>query len=284
MLDIGISTGFFYNDDLRSPVEKLQELLKNLTILKNCGFNFIEIGAVSQIQWNNSTYTKNLKKTLRELNLTVSSLHAPFSDTIDISDLNELNRRTAVKEIKKAARSLKTLNGSILIIHPSVKEIYSISEEEKVKRISRIKKSLSEILKTTTKLGLRVAVENLLPHILGGQKEVLKQLTDQLPVGICFDTSHANFNPEFSCIDFLTMFRKKIIALHISDNNSSWDDHFSMGKGNIDWEVFLKTLKSTNYSGVFMLEVLKKPGYCDTNAVLSGVHQETKKFLDNYLL
>jgi len=59
-----------------------------------------------------------------------------------------------------------------------------------------------------------------------------------------------------------------VIALHVSDNLGKSDDHNIPGRGNINWKLFISTLKLIDYKGVFVLELLEQGKGWDCKKVL----------------
>lgn len=279
-IDAGISTGLFYKHDL----------IESLNLIKLGGFQNIEIwggpgkdGEYIHYRWHRPEYTQELAVHLQRLELKVFSLHAPYCNELDISDLNDHNRSFAVKEIQKTAQILKRLDGKTLVIHPAVKEFDLGDLQHKRQRIAQCKKSLSEILVVTRELGLKVAIETLLPHILGGQIEVIQELTnsfDKNLLGICFDTSHVHLWPGTNLLTELEKVAERILTFHISDNYGRYDDHFPPGDGTIAWPNFFETLSRLNYQGVVILEVLNNSKPLDSELILPQLRKKIEGYLE----
>ena len=43
--------------------------------------------------------------------------------------------------------------------------------------------------------------------------------------------------------------------IHLSDNDGSFDNHNSIGSGDIDFKSFFNELKKINYTGILVVEV-----------------------------
>lgn len=279
-IEIGISTGFFY----------AQDLIKSLPLIQLSGFKHLEIwggpeknGEYIHYRWHRPEYTQELLFHLEKLELSVFSLHAPYYSELDISDLDEDKRKFAVKEIQRIAQILKHLNGKVLVIHSAVKEFDLRNFPQRRARFEQCKKSLTEISAIVRELNLKVALETLLPHILGGQIEVLQELLagfDKNYLGICFDTSHVRLWPEVNLNTVLEKLAPQIIAFHISDNYGKYDDHFPLGEGTIHWPSFFETLKRVNYQGVLTLEVLNNPKLGEPEIVLPQIYKKIENYLE----
>jgi len=255
-MEIGISTGILHK----------KGVIESLELIKEAGFNYIEIwagigkeGRFLHYDYHDWDYTKRLKEKLKELALEVVSLHAPFSPELDISQVEEEERNFAVSEIEKAIDVLEFLGGDILVFHPSTAPSHFENLIQKMYRLSQAKRSIREALRYCQDKPIRLALENQLPHILCGYSVDLLKLVWEInsqKLGVCLDTSHANLAENVS--EVVKKFGNWIISLHVSDNLGSSDEHNVPGKGNINWQLFVNTLKLVDYKGVFMLELLEQ--------------------------
>ncbi|MHB9155306.1 MAG: sugar phosphate isomerase/epimerase family protein [Endomicrobiales bacterium] len=275
-LHIGISTGLFYDKDI----------LEVLPVIKEAGYQFIEIWAGPQksgeyvhFDWHDPYRIQALSACLKAMGIKVHSLHAPFSDALDISHTSELKRRFAVNEILRTLEVLKSLGGEYLVIHPASNE-HSMRDKNAHFRQSR--KSIEEIHSCLEDLGLKMAVENQLPHILGGDAPTLLALIEGLSesrVGVCFDTSHANLNGHPGLDDYLQQLAGRLMTLHISDNYGKYDDHFLLGDGHINWPSFITALHRNSFQGIFMLEITAGVHQHDKQIVLQSGYQRARQLL-----
>jgi sugar phosphate isomerase/epimerase len=274
-MEIGISTGILYKSDL----------IESLKSIKEAGFDNIEIWAgigekdkFVHYNYHNWDYTRKLREKLKGLGLRVVSLHAPFSQELDISQMDEEKRNFAVSQIEQATDVLEFLQGNILVFHPSTAPAHFENLIQKMYRLSQARKSIIEILNYCQDKPIRLALENQLPHILCGYSVDLLKLVWEInsqKLGICFDTSHANL-AENVC-EVIKKFKNWVISLHVSDNLGRSDDHNLPGRGNIDWRLFVNTLKLIDYKGVFMLELLEQGKGWDARKVLKEAMQSVKQ-------
>jgi len=276
-MEIGVSTGILYKSDLTESLPLIEEVgFSNIEIWAGMG----EKGKWVHYDYHDWDYTRRLKDKLKELGLRVVSLHAPFSQELDISQVEEDRRNFAISEIKKTIDVLEFLEGNILVFHPSTAPSHFDNLMQKMYRLSQAKKSIGEILKYIQDRPVRLALENQLPHILCGYSVDLLKLVWEInsqKLGICFDTSHANLS-ENVCV-VIKKFKDWVISLHISDNLGSSDDHNVPGRGNIDWQKFVNALKLINYNGVFMLELLEQGKRWNSGKVLKEALQSVRCIL-----
>lgn len=119
---------------------------------------------------------------------------------------------------------------------------------------------LQDIADYAESLGVRIGFENT--KVQGYQEYVLSKIHNK-NVGICFDIGHchAHFKDRFN----FDLFKDKIFAVHIHDNNGEFDEHLIPFDGNIDYEYYFKKLKECNYNGPMTLELYYTKYYLDTN-------------------
>ncbi|MBN8215691.1 MAG: sugar phosphate isomerase/epimerase [Spirochaetes bacterium] len=103
---------------------------------------------------------------------------------------------------------------------------------------------------------LRIALENipgLAPRI-----DDLIPLVDSVGeahVGICLDTGHLHLG-KGDPADFVQRAGRRLIALHIADNEGQSDQHLMpYGRGTVDWKAFAAAVKKIGYAGLWNLEI-----------------------------
>ncbi len=118
--------------------------------------------------------------------------------------------------------------------------------------LERIKK----LVKHAKELGIKIAFENTkkqgyLEYVIGNIKEH--------NVGICYDAGHCHthFDDEFN----YELFKDRIFAVHLHDNDKSDDLHLLPFDGTIDWTNVLTKLKENNYNGPITLELCYRYDY-----------------------
>lgn len=275
-MEIGITTGLYYD----------RNILDVLPLIKNAGFNIVEIwagaekyGAYTHFDWHKEREIKSAEACLRELGMSVHSLHSPFSPTIDLSSPDEIIRTFSVSEVERSMYCMKQLGGKYLIVHPASTE-QSLQDNINV-RFLKCRKSLEKIYISAQDLGVQIALETQLPHIFGGEASILWKLIDGFSpsvCGFCFDTSHANLWAKGALTAFKELYLR-VNTLHISDNNGGNDEHLIPGDGAINWPELIRVIRKSNCSEVFMLEVHGCSRDLDPLIVLSRAYENTMKLL-----
>lgn len=121
-------------------------------------------------------------------------------------------------------------------------------------------KRIKEITKYAKKLGIKVAFENT--KIKGYLDYIITNIICD-NVGICFDSGHyhAHFDDDFN----FELYKDRIFAIHLHDNDKSYDQHLIPYDGTIDWEFLIRQLKECNYNGPITLELCYRDNYLNLN-------------------
>ncbi len=177
------------------------------------------------------------------------SAHAPFND-LNLAALNPNLRALAIKYIKETIKIADELGISLISFHPghlSPSGVYSI---DKVYEANL--KSIREIADYTSEYNIKLALENMpLKHwTLGNTAAEILEMIHDTQIGICFDVGHAFIQNEIT--GFLDNI-DKIYNVHMHDNNGRRDEHLILGKGSIDIQNIINTLKD-GYTGNIIIE------------------------------
>ena len=190
---------------------------------------------------------------LRDTRLERWSLHSAFGGWRDISSLDEAVRRKALESLRSDLVLAAELGCRLVVVHPSVEPIEA---HDRAARIEQARKSLSEVAKMASNNGVRAGVEPLPRTCLGNTAGEMAVLLEGLPVehvGVCLDVNHANVGQDLTA--FIQRFGRRIISLHISDNDGIDEKHWLPGEGVIDWSAVINALRVVGYDGPWMCEV-----------------------------
>lgn len=141
---------------------------------------------------------------------------------------------------------------------------------------------LKVLSKTAEEWGIRICLENL-----RGAFECVEDLLDVIDlvgspaIGICLDTGHLNISHASSQEHFIKTAGDKLHALHIADNEGETDQHMMpFGKGNVDFQEVMRSLKAIGYSDLFNYEI---PGERRLPMELRAAKTEYLKKVTEYL-
>ena len=195
-------------------------------------------------------------KSTRNLQYTV---HAPFADT-NIASFNQPLKKLVMQQLERSLRNANLLESSVWVIHPGMHSGLTAIHPNEDLKINL--KSLKYLAKKADDMGIKMAVENMpepFPWLLkraSDFKEFYKELGSE-EIGIAFDAGHANTAGQID--EILKYFTNKIIHVHASDNDGSFDDHLPIGQGTINWKKIVDKLARAKFNGFIMVETLENP-------------------------
>lgn len=253
---LGISTCLYEGEPLLATLPRLHRL----------GLPLLEISSFpGHFDYHDRTLARRARQELAALGLAVHSLHAPFGPAADITALDDTARWQAVQELKAAAEALRELGGRVLVVHPGGE--VGANSSSVMARLRRSANSLIELHSHCRALGLTLAIEDMLPHLLAGRTGDLLWLMEQLPddgAGFCLDTGHSFLAREL--VQRIELFGPSLLQLHLHDNRGTFDDHLPPGEGAIDWPEVMASLHRVGFDGVLMLEVGRAVGAANLEA------------------
>ena len=243
--NLGLSTGIAYHH----PIEMV------LQPIHDAGFRVIEIAtARDHLDLADTHRLRELAHLIREMGITVCSLHAPFGRDIDITDHDPAFRQQSLDHLTRAADALQIFGGGLYVIHPGGEDHNWVWDREA--RLARSADGLATLWQRCRERNLDLVVETPLPHLLGGQPDDLEGLLRTLPregTGVCIDTSHTSLGGFL--FEVMDRFASRLVHVQASDNRGHTDDHLPPGDGIIDWPNVQSKLAAIDYRGVFLLEL-----------------------------
>lgn len=253
-------------------VDSLEETLKSAAFigLKHLEINFPFSNPPSQAI--TKTGIRRIKKMKAENNIKLS-FHIPYSS--NISDIIPAIRRSSIKFLTESITMAGTINATHITIHMGSFYWFPVAKWMRKKALDRFIKNILPILNVCKSNNVKLALENVAPipqgsdyFYLGDNIHDFKYIFGKIDseyLGFCLDTGHANLGEGVT--EYIHQLGKKIINIHIHDNNSTNDDHKTIGEGNINWDEVVKALVKLNYRGPIISECRDKIKYQSINLI-----------------
>jgi sugar phosphate isomerase/epimerase len=239
--EIGLSMLYCLNEPFKSLLKHLQEVAVNHIELDDEGLHAL-----------NKRRVKKLKEAAKAHNLDFV-VHAPWAGTNIASPSPDL-RRAVLKRLTKSIVYAGQLDCRLWLFHPGsrtgLSQIYPGEDWQQNLR------SVRALLGVARREGVAIAIENTPEPFPSLMKSVddfhrfYEELDDD--IGMVLDVAHANLNRQIQ--DFLEQFSKKIVHMHVSDNDGASDLHLGIGYGSIDWENVVKLVKKAEYGNLIIIE------------------------------
>jgi sugar phosphate isomerase/epimerase len=116
-----------------------------------------------------------------------------------------------------------------------------------------------KVMDAAMKIGLRVAVENVFDE----EPEPLQMLIEKIDnpdFGFCFDVGHFNLFSRVTMEQWFESLGRRLVEVHVHDNDGKADSHWALGRGNIDFEKFFGLMNAHAPLPVLTVEVHEKEG------------------------
>jgi sugar phosphate isomerase/epimerase len=200
---------------------------------------------------NDEAAARAVGEAFRAEGVAIRSLHAPFRPPYDLGAEDPAQRRNTVKTLSSIMAKGAAAGVKIYVVHPGHKA--DIARHAAV--LDRTSESLLELAPQAETLGITLALENLPPDYPGHWGEDLLRVlktVDSPALGLCFDTGHAQLTGRFR--ENFNSMRRHIVHFHVHDNNGQRDQHLPPPMGTIDWELFLRVLRTMNFAAPLTLE------------------------------
>ncbi|KAA5542670.1 sugar phosphate isomerase/epimerase [Roseiconus nitratireducens] len=243
---IGLSTGCFYKTSI----------FECLTHIRSAGFSIIEVCSFpAHLDYHDANAVDRASQLIRELDLDPYSFHAPFAEHIDITSLDDQVRSHSLDEMIRAAEAAASLGVRYYVIHPGP-ENSNLPDQQRIARIEHAANALNQVSRRCQQLGIRLVLENMLPHLFFGRtRDVLWILgaLETTEVGICLDTGHAYLSGDLQTVAH--KLSGHLWMVHASDNHGQRDDHLPPGEGGIAWPTFVSQLSRLHFHGTIILEI-----------------------------
>jgi sugar phosphate isomerase/epimerase len=199
------------------------------------------------------------KKVADEAGIAIWSIHMPYGKDIDISLLDETERKKVVALHLKLLKFYKILQPKIILFHPS----YYLGLNEREQRKTQMIKSALELHKGVKAIKAEMVIENMLGfNLLADEKrerplfrtvEESMEIFGRLPDDIygAVDMNHIKY-PE----KLILALGKRLKSVHVADGTGKQENHFfpCSGKGENDWIKIFAALDQVGYSGPFLYE------------------------------
>lgn len=245
--NIGLSTGCFYR----------RRIFDVLEAVRDAGFYSIEVCSFPlHLDYHDRADVVRAGDRLRSLGVRPVSFHAPFSEGIDITALDQHVRENAMNELVLACEAAAAMGVEMVVLHPGPERSGRPEQGEFLVRMDHAAKSLNAVAERCMELGVHLVLENMLPHLLFGHSNDMLYLLgsiDAFEVGACLDTGHAHLARELDSV--IHKLSRHLHLVHVNDNRGDRDAHLAPGDGDINWPRVLQDLRVNEFSGTLILEL-----------------------------
>jgi sugar phosphate isomerase/epimerase len=180
-------------------------------------------------------------------------VHAPWAG-INIATPDPTVRYAIMKRLKNSIVLSGQLGCRLWLFHPG--SFAGLEHFYPGKAWKQNLDSVRSLLQIARQEGVNIAIENTpepFPFLIKTADDFHRFYGDlDDDIGMVLDVAHANINNQIKA--FLEQFSKKIVHIHVSDNNGDSDMHLGIGDGNINWKNIAKAIKVADYCNLIMIE------------------------------
>lgn len=229
---------------------------KQLNELKDLGFKAIELDICGmQYAWVAERLLKEAFEIVKEIGITVNSLHYPYDITwVDLASPWDADIVEIVKWFGKMFKITDSFGVRAHVLHPGGQYV---NERNYDSYITKFYNSVNELTKLSDSF---VCIENMVGgQLLTDVNKVEQMLAAAPDAYVVLDVNHLlRDKPQ----DAVRRLGKRIKTLHISDYDFVYERHEMPGQGKIDWNALIAALEETGYDGRFNYELnMSKYGY-----------------------
>lgn len=223
---------------IASIYNKNNNQLETIDAIKEAGFKNIFL------EWYNDEWKISQEEQIeyaKKIGLNIIFLHLGYKH-INSLWRRDINGYKIVGSYKKDLKACNKYGINLVIMHLTSGKTPPSYNMLGIKR-------LNKIIDYAKEMNIKIAFEN---NKIPGYLEYLFSNIKKDNIGICYDSGHchANFDDKFN----FEYFKNKILAVHLHDNDKTWDQHLIPFDGTIDWDFTINKLKECNYNGPITME------------------------------
>lgn len=188
------------------------------------------------------------------------SFHIPFTE--NISDIIAPIRNRSIHTVNHYLDIAGMMKAKLMTIHPGIFYWFPVEKVMRDKSLKRFIKGINCVLPKAEQVGVKLALENLVPIPQGSEFfflgdnisdfEFIFENIESEYLGFCLDTGHANMAEGGH--HYVEALGERLINVHFHDNLGKNDNHLAIGKGNVQWEELCLALSKINFTGPFISE------------------------------
>lgn len=226
--------------------------LKQLALAKETGFDIVELNfnhPRTGLDCVDEKQGKEFREKANRLSICLLA-HAP-EICITCPDKDKARERTG--QYGNALRGMAQYGVESAVIHACAYQPAIVGRENR--QMENFIEALKSLAGLCEEYRIRVLVETMVPGCITSSMDNLIAAVDAVGspwVGICVDTNHLNLSHDLSSA--MAKAEGRIGEFHLNDNHGRNEEHLLPYCGIIDWNAFVKAVKSIDYGGYFILE------------------------------
>ncbi len=214
-----------------------------------------------------------IAKWLREYGLKLLDLHGSQGFEKDWSSLREYERLAGVELVRNRIDMTARLGGDAVVMHATH---WMANERKGCPADDQLRKSLDTLEPFARTRNVRIAIENLVPARTDLFRDLFAQYSPDF-LAFCYDSGHHNISSENP--SSLELFKDRLGAVHLHDNDGSDDQHNLIFTGSINWDRIAALMADSAYSKCINMELRwNRSLYANENEFLAKALESGTRF------
>ena len=211
---------------------------------------------------------------LKELGLGILDIHGSGGREKRWDSPRAHERRAGIELVRNRLEMAARFGCGVVIMHTP-----NLPGEERARAAmwEGFRRSIDAVLPDCRRLGVRLAMENL-AHGNFDQLDELMAAYGAEVMGVCYDPGHGEISGDG--LKRLGPLARRLIAVHLNDNDGESDLHQPLFQGRIDWAALAGLMAASGYDRAAMsVEVVRKnSGIADEGLFLQETLGGARRF------
>lgn len=228
----------------------LIELAKRL----KAGIEICDFLDPAVLNGNFDTVLQDYYKNFSQYDLKLA-IHAPFFDLNHIA-IEEAVKKITIHRYNQCFKAATVLKAKTVVFHAGYNSMIKMDFYPEYFKENQIK-FWSEYIKRFEDNGIVAVLENTYeddPSIISAIIEGVNSKN----LKFCLDTGHANIYSKISVYEWIKQAGQNLYHIHMHNNSGLYDEHNSILKGNIDFNLVMKILSELNLNPDLSLEIFNQ--------------------------
>jgi len=214
-------------------------------------FHFAEL-SVEEPYANYELLLRNRKRIEKLLKKRKIFLYAHAPPWVDIGNLNEKVRNVWIDESKNILYVCSKIGVKNVNFHAFARSRYLRNKKTKRMILKNNVRSFNMLANFSKTLDIGITLENSWEKV-DDMKYFLKKIPN---TKFNLDVGHAFVRGGMKLVmDYIKHLNKKMTHMHMHDNHGEFDEHLTIGKGDIDYKKITEELKKIKYESTITMEV-----------------------------
>jgi sugar phosphate isomerase/epimerase len=183
------------------------------------------------------------------------AIHGPFLRMV-FAHLDHLIREAVRRRLDMTFDAAVQLEASRIVLHSGYTvemDLFKLQDQWLTANVAFLQR---EILRWA-EAGIQIVVENDIEKT----PDLLIRLVDEVDspfLGLCMDIGHQHMFSDLGALEWVRRMQHRLFHVHLHDNDRTGDNHWSIGRGTIDFEPFYAGLLRHVPQATIALEVQDK--------------------------